>query len=43
MGKKSPKMWPNPFFVNININQGCQMVYFPTENLNLGKFWSVLH
>jgi hypothetical protein len=22
--------------------QGCQMVYFQTENPNLGKFWRVL-
>jgi hypothetical protein len=22
--------------------QGCQMVYFQTQNPNLGKFWSVL-
>jgi hypothetical protein len=22
--------------------RGCQMVYFRTENLNLGKFWRVL-
>jgi hypothetical protein len=22
--------------------QGCQMVYFPTKNPNLGKFWRAL-
>jgi hypothetical protein len=22
--------------------QGCQMIYFQTENPNLGKFWSML-
>jgi hypothetical protein len=25
--------------VRSNPNQGCQMVYFQTKNLNLGKFW----
>jgi hypothetical protein len=23
-------------------DQGCQMAYFQTKNLNFGKFWSVL-
>jgi hypothetical protein len=23
------------------LDQGCQMVYFQTENRNLGKFWRV--
>jgi hypothetical protein len=28
------------FFPDANL--GCQMVYFQTKNLNLGKFWTVL-
>jgi hypothetical protein len=31
-GKVSPAKW-------MRIGQGCQMVYFQTKNINLGKFW----
>jgi hypothetical protein len=24
------------------MNQGCQMAYFQTKNLNLGRYWRVL-
>jgi hypothetical protein len=29
-------------FLDMYWDQGCQMVYFRTENTNLGKFWRAL-
>jgi hypothetical protein len=33
-------LWAN--FSHIHLVHGCQMVYFQTTNLNLGKFWRAL-
>jgi hypothetical protein len=30
------------FVARTCLAQGCQLVYFQTKNLNLGKFWKVL-
>jgi hypothetical protein len=30
-------------FSRPRVVHGCQMVWFPTKNPNLGKFWRVLH
>jgi hypothetical protein len=29
-------------YMSAGREQGCQMVYFQTKNLNLGKFWRAL-
>jgi hypothetical protein len=37
------RKWPNPkYTIHIEVDRGCQMVYFQTKNPTLGKFCRVL-
>jgi hypothetical protein len=37
-----PKLHKRKETKEMDVNQGCQMVYYQTNNPNLGKFWRVL-